>query len=137
MATSETCTLGPAHSPKEASISTFTALLPEIKKRLIIMRHKHAKHDKDYFASVAELSDAELVDFDVGSLEEVRVGSSFYGLHIFGKVRLPKVEDGYIHVRMYVGEEDGEKVQKLHSIYLDKDGRAILKKSDKLEWFNE
>jgi len=52
-------------------------------------------------------------------------------------VRLPKVEDGYIHIRMYVGEEGGEKVQRLHSLYLNKDGKVILRKSDELEWFNE
>lgn len=60
-----------------------------------------------------------------------------YSLHVFGKVRLPKIQEGYIHIRMYVGEEDGEKIYRLHSIYLDKDGRVILKKSDELEWFNE
>ena len=58
-------------------------------------------------------------------------------LHIFGKVRLPKTPDGYIHVRMYVGEEGGERMQKLHSIYFGKDGRVVLRKSDGLEWFNE
>ena len=37
------------------------------------------EHDEDYFATVAHLSDAELVNFDIDSLEEVKVGTSAYG----------------------------------------------------------
>ena len=45
MATPETCTLGPAHAPKEASVATFASLLPEVKRKLVTMRHKHtSKH---------------------------------------------------------------------------------------------
>ncbi|KAI5810102.1 hypothetical protein DFH27DRAFT_538103 [Peziza echinospora] len=137
MATAETVELGPPHFPKEGSITAFNALLPQIRKKLIVMRHKHGKHDKDYFASVAHLTDHELESFDASNLEEVRVGTTAYGIHILGKVRLPKVEDSYIHVRLYVGEEDGQKVYKLHSIYLDKDGRVVLPKAEELAWFNE
>ncbi|KAF8417439.1 hypothetical protein EV426DRAFT_361971 [Tirmania nivea] len=76
------------------------------------------EHDEEYFAAVDDLSDSELVDFDVGSLEEVKVDTSAYGVFILGKVHLQKVEDGYIYVRMYVGKESGEKIQQLHRVLL-------------------
>lgn len=84
-------------------------------------------------------------------LEAVRVGSSAYGLHLFGKVRIPAIDNGYIHVRIFVAAEDGtdggtveDRVAKLHSIHTEevvKDGgdrvfRAIFGKDDALEWFD-
>ena len=36
------------------------------------------EHDEDYFATIVHLSDAELVNLDIDSLEEVKVGTSAY-----------------------------------------------------------
>ena len=74
----------------------------------------------------------------------MRAGTSAYGLHLFGKVRLPKCEGAYIHVRMFVGGESENRVTKLHCIYNEEkvlpDGskkfQAILSKGDPLEWFD-
>jgi hypothetical protein len=80
----------------------------------------------------------------------VRVAETAYGLHLFGKVRIPAVDDGYIHVRIFISAKDGtdgsdlsEREAKLHSIHTEevvkRDGdhvyRAIFGKDDPLEWF--
>jgi hypothetical protein len=98
------------------------------------------EHEPGYFAAVSSLSDHDLVAFDESDLVLVRVGTSAYGLHLFGKLRLPKSDGGYVHVRMFVGGE----VVKLHSIYNEEktlpDGsksfHAILSKDDPIEWFD-
>ncbi|KAH0544999.1 hypothetical protein FGG08_000925 [Glutinoglossum americanum] len=144
MATAETVELGPPHEPKEASIEAFKYLSLDIKKVLVHLRHTHNKHESKYFAAVSSLSDRDLVAFDESDLVLVRAGMSSYGLHLFGKLRLPKSDGGYIHVRMFVGGESENKVVKLHSIYNEEkelpDGsktfRAILSKDDPLEWFD-
>jgi len=52
----------------------------------------------------ASLSDAELVAFDVNSdIVEVRSGPTAYGQVIFGKIKIPAIQDekgeGFVHVR--------------------------------------
>ncbi|KAI9864929.1 MAG: hypothetical protein M1813_002700 [Trichoglossum hirsutum] len=162
MATAETVELGPPHEPTEASISTFKHVLPDVKKTLVHLRHTHnstlykhpsyqscsidivIEHESEYFAAVASLSDNDLVALDEDDLVLVRVGTSAYGLHLFGKVRLPKSDGCYFHVRMFVSGESENRVIKLHSIYNGEkvlpDGtktfRAILSKDDPLEWFD-
>lgn len=76
MASAETCPLNDPHPPKEGSIAAFETLLPEIKTSLIHLRHKHDKHEPEYFVTVKDLSDAELTAFTVSDLESVRVGKS-------------------------------------------------------------
>jgi hypothetical protein len=83
----------------------------------------------------------------------VRVAASAYGLHLFGKVRLPAIEgqDAYIHVRIFGSAKEGtdgsstdEREYKLHSIHTEEvvkgDGdrvyRAVFGKGDELEWFD-
>ena len=80
----------------------------------------------------------------------MRVGETAYGLHLFGKVKLPALDNGYVHVRIFISAKDGtdgsdleERVAKLHSIHTEElvkdDGdhvyRAIFGKDDTLEWF--
>ncbi|KAI5839948.1 hypothetical protein DFP73DRAFT_483082 [Morchella snyderi] len=145
MASAETCPLNAPHPPQEGSVQAFQALLPTIKSSLITLRHKHSKHSPDYFAAVEGVSDADLTAFGAEDLVCVRVGTSAYGIHIFGKVQLPKTQGGYIHIRMFVGGGEGEKTYKLHCIYTEEkeaeDGRksfrAIMGEGDELEWFNE
>jgi hypothetical protein len=81
----------------------------------------------------------------------VRVASSAYGLHMFGKVKLPALDNAYVHVRIFGSARDGtdgssldEREYSLHSIHTEEvikdDGdrvyRAILGKDDALEWFD-
>src|SRR5947207_281025 len=106
MADAETCDLTPAHPPKPAATKTFHALLPTIKQELIKLRHKHDKHAPEYFEDVADLSDADLAAFDENDLVTVRAGRVAYGVIVFGKVRLPKVNGGYLFVRWFAGGED-------------------------------
>lgn len=72
---------------------------------------------------------------------QVRVATSAYGLHVFGKVKLPEAhDDAFIHIRVFVA---GETV-KLHCIHTEEveepDGnkrfRAIFAQKDALEWFD-
>lgn len=63
-----------------------------------------------------------------------------YGLHLFGKVKIEKVDDAYIHVRLFVG--DGGKDVKVHSVHTYEDlglkkFNGIFHEKDQLEWFNE
>jgi len=151
MASAETVTLSEPHAPKEASVTAFTTILPALKHELIKVRHNHDKHEPGYFAAVSSLSNDDLISFTPSDLELVRVGSAAYGLHLFGKVALPAAPGKYIHVRVFVGAEDGtdgateeERVAKLHSIHTEEvvkeDGdhvfRAIFGKEDGLEWFD-
>jgi hypothetical protein len=97
------------------------------------------------------VSDADLASFSADDLESVRVAASAYGLHLFGKVRVPAVSGAYIHVRVFGSAKEGtdgssldEREYKLHSIHTeevvkedgDKVYRAIFGKGDELEWFD-
>jgi len=94
------------------------------------------------------LSDADLTSFTVANLELVRVARSAYGVHLFGKVRIPTLPSSgpaYIHFRAFDGSPDsGGSTAKLHSIHTEdkelSDGhhsyRAIFTKDDPLEWFD-
>ncbi|CAG9939828.1 unnamed protein product [Clonostachys rosea f. rosea IK726] len=143
MATAETVDLGPPHPPKEDSIVAFTHTLPEIKHELIRLRREYTKHEPEYFAAVEHLEDEDLRKFDVSNLTVVRVATSAYGIHLFGKIRIPALPDSgpaYIHVRLFISEEPA----KLHSIHTeekeeadgDKKYRAIFTENDELEWFD-
>ena len=69
----------------------------------------------------------------------MRVGTSAYGLHVFGKVLVPASKNGYIHFRAFVAGDES----RLHSIHTEEkenaDGsksyRAIFTENDPLEWF--
>ena len=80
-------------------------------------------------------------DFD-----QVRVGVSAYGIHLFGRVRiaeLPETGAAYVHFRLFATGAT-EEPAKLHSIHTEErqtpDGdtryRAIFTSDDQLEWFD-
>ncbi|KAK3394859.1 hypothetical protein B0H63DRAFT_517941 [Podospora didyma] len=144
-ATEETVNLGPPHAPKEESIKVFNDIKHELKKSLVHIRHEHNKHEPEYFAAVDHLSDSDLAGFDADDFDEVRVASSAYGIHLFGRVRIPALpEDGpaYIHFRAFTsGPEHDAKLHSIHTEEKDEpDGgktfRAIFTKNDALEWFD-
>ncbi|RDW66232.1 hypothetical protein BP5796_08008 [Coleophoma crateriformis] len=141
MATAETVDLGEVHAPKEESLKLFDDLEVELKTKLQHLRHESNKHEPEYFKKVASLSDKELTTFSSSDLKEVRIATSAYGMHLFGKVLLPKSSDKYFMFRAFIGGEDGPK---FHSIRMDetemKDGdkvfNAIFEKGDELVWFD-
>ncbi|KAF5632468.1 hypothetical protein F52700_6455 [Fusarium sp. NRRL 52700] len=145
-ATAETVDLGPVHPPKEDSITAFEQILPELKKTLVHLRHDYNKHEPEYFAAAEHLSDQDLVGFSADDFEAVRVATSAYGIHLFGKLRIPALPDpsgpSYIHFRVFIG--GGDEPPKLHSIHTEeredpsggKTYRAIFTKNDELEWFD-
>lgn len=109
------------------------------------------EHEPEYFRAVKDLSDDDLASFSSSDLESVRVAVSAYGLHLFAKVKIPALDNAYIHVRIFGSAKDGtdgssadEREYKLHSIHTEEvikeDGdrvyRAIFGKNDELEWFD-
>lgn len=97
------------------------------------------------------VSDTDLISFTGRDLESVRVAISAYGLHLFGKIRLPSADNAYIHVRIFGSPKEGtdgstadEREYSLHSIHTEEiikdDGdrvyRAIFERNDELEWFD-
>jgi len=152
MATAETVEMGPAHPPKAESIEAFNKIEVDLKKALQHQRHDANKHEPQYFQAVSNLSDAQLTNFSSDDLKEVRIATSAYGKHLFGKVLIPdsdpehsfpeKRSDAYFHFRAFI-PGDAE-TAKLHSIYLqeierpdgDKVFKAIFHQNDPLEWFD-
>ncbi|KAK5652617.1 hypothetical protein OQA88_10378 [Cercophora sp. LCS_1] len=144
-ATADTVDLGPPHEPKEESINVFNEIQHELKKHLVHIRHEHNKHEKEYFAAVEHLSDAELAGFGANDFSEVRVAFTAYGIILFGKVRIPAMpEEGpaYIHFRAFTtGPDDKAKLHSIHTEEKEHEGgdrtyRAIFSVSDPLEWFD-
>jgi len=146
MATAETVDMGPPHSPKEESIKAFNEIEVDLKTKLQHLRHETNKHEPQYFAAVQNLSDKQLTNFSSNDLEEVRVATSAYGMHLFGKVLIPDSEkgsDAYFHFRTFV--PGGAETARLHCIQMqqideangDKNFKAIFSKNDPLEWFDE
>jgi hypothetical protein len=167
MATEETVQLNEAHAPQQASLDAFSSIIESVKAELLKLRRDHdsttrnylplahfltqTEHEVEYFRAVKDVSDRDLSAFSAEDLESVRVAVSAYGLHLFGKVRLPAASDAYIHIRIFGSAKDGtdgssvdEREYKLHSIHTEEvvkeDGdrvyRAIFKKNDALEWFD-
>lgn len=66
---------------------------------------------------------------------------SRYGLHLFGKLRIHKVDDAYIHVRLFVTDDEVKVhcIQTLEKVVNDKPVEfiAIFTAQDPLEWINE
>ncbi|KAI8167675.1 hypothetical protein K4K49_002667 [Colletotrichum sp. SAR 10_70] len=146
MATAETVDLGPVHEPKEESIKVFKDIEHELKKELLHTRREYQKHEREYFQAVEELDDDQLAGFSSKDLVAVRVAVSAYGVHLFGKIRIPAMSDSgpaYIHFRAF-DVPGGDEPAKLHSIHTEEkehsDGgktyRAIFTKNDPLEWFD-
>jgi hypothetical protein len=168
MSTGEVVDLTEEHAPKEAAIAAFEEVLPSLKQELVKIRRDHdskpkppevrcvpvsshlLEHEPEYFRAVKDLDDDDLAGFGPSDLEAVRAGETAYGLHLFAKVKIPALDNGYIHVRIFVSAKDGtdgsdldERKAKIHSIHTEEvvkdDGdrvyRAIFGKSDPLEWF--
>jgi len=142
MATAETVEMGPPHAPKEESINAFNEIAVDLKKTLQHLRHDTDKHEPQYFAPVSDLSNEQLTNFSANDLKEVRVATSAYGMHLFGKVLLPESDDAYFQFRAFIAGDSS--TAKLHCIHMeetersdgDKDFKAIFSRNDPLEWFD-
>ncbi|KAF4630101.1 hypothetical protein G7Y89_g8037 [Cudoniella acicularis] len=153
MATAETVSMGPVHTPKEESIKAFNEIEVELKKNIQHLRHETAKHEPQYFYRVKNLTDHQLTNFSADDLKEVRIATSAYGMHLFGKVLLPESDpshsfpenphDAYFLFRAFI--PGGAESAKLHCIHMeekelpngDKVFKAIFNQDEPLEWFDE
>jgi len=98
---------------------------------------QRSKHDKDKDGSRGESGDLILVDNAATS----------YGEIILGKIRIPSIPDGYIHVRIHDPPNKGEDDVIFHSLFTDEghrnaDGQpqswdAIQWEKTPLKFFNE
>ncbi|KAL2122612.1 hypothetical protein VTJ04DRAFT_3067 [Mycothermus thermophilus] len=145
MATAETVKLGDAHEPKGDSVKVYNQIEHELKRSLIRLRHQLNKHEPAYFAAAEHLSDQQLVDFGADDFQQVRVAASAYGLHVFGKVRIPALSNegpAYVHFRAFtLGPDDQASLHAIHTEDKETPGgghsyRAIFTKEDTLEWFD-
>ena len=107
-ASAEEVNLNAPHSPHPNAIEAFNNVLHEIKNEIVRSRRHWDQHEPQMWSRAARLSDAELTGFTIEQdLVQVRSGSVSYGTIIFGKIRIPAVNDelgpGYVHVR-WVGQ---------------------------------
>lgn len=95
----------------------------------------------------AHLSDDDLAGFSVDDFDLVRVAPSAYGVHIFGRVRIPALPaDGPCYVFFRLCDKGKDEEATFHSFHTEEapdeaNGgfkyRAIFTKDDPIEWFNE
>jgi len=152
MASTEQANLNDPHTPGENAIDAFNAVLPIIKEEIIKSRHFWDKHEPRMWSRAAGLSDLDLVRFSIEEdLVSVRSGATSYGSIIFGKIRVPAINDaegeGFIHVRIHDPPNRGTEDVKFHSIWTDEGNRdasgkpttwrAIQTADTPLEFFNE
>ncbi|PQE17577.1 hypothetical protein CJF30_00009573 [Rutstroemia sp. NJR-2017a BBW] len=144
MATVDTVQLGQIHPPKEDSIVAFRKIETDLKKMLQHLRHETDKHEPQYFQAVAHLSNQQLTNFSSADLKSVRIATSAYGLHLFGKVLLPESDNKYFMFRAFIpGNPEEAKFHCIHMEETDVGGvegkyfRAIFEEEDRLEWFDE
>jgi hypothetical protein len=92
--------VGP-HAPHEKAIEAFTTVESQIKHAIIASRKDWDKHEPRMWSRAKGVSDAELSGFTLGGGDLVLVdnAATSYGQIILGKIRIPAIPDGYIHVR--------------------------------------
>ncbi|EIW83132.1 hypothetical protein CONPUDRAFT_152173 [Coniophora puteana RWD-64-598 SS2] len=148
-ATAEIANLNEPHKPHENAIKAFNDVLDKIKEDVITSRHRWNKHEPKMWSRAGHLTDAQLTSFTIEEhLVEIRSGYVSYGTIIFGKIKLPAVNDelgeGFLHVRIH---DPGEEQVLFHSIHhiegkRDEDGhphlwRAIMTADTPLEFFEQ
>ncbi|CAG8977920.1 hypothetical protein HYALB_00001800 [Hymenoscyphus albidus] len=146
MATAETVEMGLSHPPKEESIKAFNEIEVDLKKAIQHLRHETTSTSispPPHSQSNTPRTRTSILP-RTSDLKEVRVATSAYGLHLFGKVLLPESDNqaSYFMFRAFIAGD--AEMAKLHCIHLeeterpdgDKDFRAIFRKNDRLEWFD-
>ncbi|GAA5852308.1 hypothetical protein JCM8547_006731 [Rhodosporidiobolus lusitaniae] len=147
MATTSTVELNAPHPPHANSIRGFATVEEELKRELVKLRHHWDQHEPKMFVRAKDVSDEELTSWELEKdLEQVRSASTAYGAVIFGKLRIPAIVDGYIHVRIHDTPGEAQENVRFHSIYTGEirndegkvvDWQAIQTKETPLEFFNE
>ncbi|KAG2146042.1 uncharacterized protein EDB93DRAFT_1086756, partial [Suillus bovinus] len=144
-ASQEQIILDDAHVPGEDAKNAFDVVAESIKESIKKSRRSwKVHHESSMWARAAGLSDDELTSFSRDDLVQIRNGQASYGHVIFGKLRLPAVNDklgeGYIHVRC--AGTSGWKLHAIHHLtaFFDEDGhphswRAIHPDNYPLEFF--
>ncbi|PLW23512.1 hypothetical protein PCANC_07282 [Puccinia coronata f. sp. avenae] len=144
--------LNEPHSPNQHGLQLFENCVATIRHELVKLRHHWDKHEPRMFARAQSISDQDLCRFNIKEdLVLIRAGKTSYGAVVFGKIKLPAIKDaegeGFLHVRLHdpPGEGNGDVI--FHSIWTDeikdpKTGhimsyRAIMRREDPLNWFNE
>lgn len=144
--------LNEPHQPTDRGFEIFDNCSLAIRHELVKLRHHWDKHEPKMFSRAKGIPDQEFCSFNTkDDLVLIRSGETSYGTVVFGKLRLPAINDsegeGFIHVRLHDPPGAGNKDAIFHSILTDevkddKSGhikafRAIMKESDPLTWFNE
>lgn len=141
--------------------SRYPAVSPNLTSSVI------SEHEKEYFQAVvslvhlrsqsqhsqahriiqAHLSDDELAGFSADDFDLVRVGASAYGMHIFGRVKIPALPaDGPCYVFFRLCDKGKDEEATFHSFHTEQSPdeanggfkyRAIFTKDDPIEWFDE
>ncbi|KAI5123699.1 hypothetical protein M0805_001725 [Coniferiporia weirii] len=152
MATREIVELNEPHPPHPNAIEAFEVVEHAIKAAILKSRHHWDAHEPRMWARAAGLSNEQLVDFSIAKdLVLVRSGPTAYGTIIFGKLRIPAVNDdegaGFVHVRIHDPPNKGDSDVLFHSILTDEGSRdadghpttwnAIQTMDTPLEFFNE
>jgi len=122
MASAEEICLNATHAPHKNAIDAFNLILPTIKSEIVKSRHRWDKHDRRMWSRAAHLSDEELTSFTVeDDLVQIRSGATSYGVIVFGKIRIPAVQDeegeGFVHVRIHDPPNRGSEDVRFHSIF--------------------
>jgi len=166
MATDEVLSFSGSHEPHPKAIHAFRELEHEIKQEIIKSRHNWDKHQPEMWSRAKGLDNDHLIDFtfkkqpgerdltdyshkprgDGGDLVLVDNARVSYGEIILGKIRIPAIPDGYIHVRIHDFLIPTEGQFKFHSLFTyegdrDSDGhhswKAIQTAEEPLKFFNE
>ncbi|KAH8929309.1 hypothetical protein BT69DRAFT_1311218 [Atractiella rhizophila] len=144
----ETVPLNESHRPAENAIQAFEQVDTKIKEAVIASRKHWDAHEPEMWKRAKGLSDSELTSFKVSKdLVLVRSGPTPYGTVIFGKIKIPALNDAYIHVRIHDPPNRGTDDVVFHSLLTDEgnrdaDGRpttwdAIFDEQKELDFFNE
>ncbi|KAF9051127.1 hypothetical protein BDZ89DRAFT_1005741 [Hymenopellis radicata] len=148
MATSEILTFNEAHAPHENSVEAFHKILGEMKFEILKSRRHWDQHEPKMWSKASGLSDDELTGFTLeNDLVLVRSAPTSYGQIILGKLRIPALEDGYVHIRIHDPPGGGPEDVKFHSIFTEEGHKneagnpttwnAIHTLDKPLEFFNE
>ncbi|KIY74390.1 hypothetical protein CYLTODRAFT_416229 [Cylindrobasidium torrendii FP15055 ss-10] len=148
MASEEQLNFNEAHPPQENSITAFGNCLKQIKFEIVKSRNHWDKHEPKMWRRAQGVSDEELVNFTLeDDLVLVRSAATSYGTIILGKIRLPAIQDGYVHIRIHDVPGEGTDNVRYHSLWTDEgtpneDGQpttwnAIQTQDTPLEFFNE
>jgi len=149
MASAEQLEFNEPHVPKENALTACTHILHTIKSEIVKSRHHWDQHEPKMWSRAHGISDHELAAFTIEKdLVLVRSAPTSYGTVILGKIRIPAIDDGYIHIRIHDPPNRGTEDVIFHSLWTNEirdnpeDDRptrweAIQTKETKLEFFNE